>query len=118
MEDAIKSYSDGGKTTHQSVRATLFATEICKALQLFSEAATFFKSRFMEDFDLLHGIFLEQAAFCFLKLSRPSPGRFSQHLIYAGHRYFKAVQRKLGILTYRLALRVMEGKGWNVAEDH
>ncbi|OQV12963.1 Trafficking protein particle complex subunit 8 [Hypsibius exemplaris] len=119
FEAAIKSYSDVSKTSPQSVRAIILATEVCKALHLYAEAAAFFKNRSPEDFDLLYGLFLEQAGHCFLRLPQAqSPRRFAFQMIFAGFRYFKAAQRKLGIFVYQLALKVLDGRGWIVAEDH
>ncbi|XP_055355041.1 trafficking protein particle complex subunit 8-like [Paramacrobiotus metropolitanus] len=119
FDAAVKSYSDMSKMAHHSYRAVLLASEVCRALHLYLDAANFYKSRTLDDFDLLYGLFLEQAGHCYLRLPlNPSPRKFTFQMIFAGFRYFKAGQKRLGILTYSNALKVLEGRGWMVAEDH
>jgi len=42
--------------------------------------------------DLRNGLFLEQAAHCYLKLPRASIRKYAFHMIMAGHRFNRADQ--------------------------
>ncbi|KAF9909923.1 Trafficking protein particle complex 8 [Linnemannia zychae] len=68
--------------------------------------------------DLRNGLFLEQAAHCYLKLSRPSVRKYAFHMIMAGHRFNKADQKEHAYRCYQAASLVYDSKGWALADDH
>lgn len=60
-----------------------------------------------EDSDLRSALFLEQAAYAFLKSQKPPMLRkYAFHMVLAGHRYSKAVQRKQSLSCYHQAYQV------------
>lgn len=71
-----------------------------------------------EDSDLRSALLLEQAAYCFLQLQPPSYRKYAFHIVLAGHRYSKAMQRKHAFRCYKQAYQVFENRGWSLAEDH
>lgn len=60
-----------------------------------------------EDSDLRSALFLEQAAYAFLKsLKPPMLRKYAFHMVLAGHRYSKAIQRKQSLSCYCQAYQV------------
>ncbi|KAG0259994.1 Trafficking protein particle complex 8 [Mortierella polycephala] len=68
--------------------------------------------------DLRNGLFLEQAAHCYLRLPRPSVRKYAFHMIMAGHRFNKADQKEHAYRCYLAASHVYESKGWALVDDH
>ena len=72
-----------------------------------------------EESDLRSALLLEQAAYCFLNSTKPIMLRkYAFHMVLAGYRFSKAVQRKHSLRCYKQAYQIYQNKGWNLAQDH
>ncbi|ESO86902.1 hypothetical protein LOTGIDRAFT_202689, partial [Lottia gigantea] len=118
MESAITTYIASCRNPQFATRATLTSTEALKSRGMFHEAATQFFKLICEESDLSSALFLEQSAHCFINMKSPLVRRYSFHMILAGHRFNKAVQRKHALRAYSQALQIYKGKHWSIAEDH
>ena len=105
MEDSITKYLTLCQAPEFAVRATLFDGLCLKQQGMFTEAATSYircQHPFMmatsqhvhksftrmtnELSDLRSAMLLEQAAYCFLLSSPPSPRKYGFHIVLAGYR--------------------------------
>ena len=87
MEDSITKYLTLCQSPEFAVRATLFDGLCLKQQGMFTEAATSYIRMTNELSDLRSAMLLEQAAYCFLLSSPPSPRKYGFHIVLAGYRY-------------------------------
>ncbi|KAG0344580.1 Trafficking protein particle complex 8, partial [Podila humilis] len=118
IESAVNSYIHKAKSPFFGSRATLLAYELFKQRDMYRESPITLSRMTAEVSDLRNGLFLEQAAHCYLKLSRPSVRKYAFHMIMAGHRFNKADQKEHAYRCYSAAALVYDGKGWGLADDH
>ncbi|XP_050396209.1 trafficking protein particle complex subunit 8 isoform X1 [Patella vulgata] len=118
MESAITTYIATCRNPQFATRATLTSTDALKSRGMFREAAMQFLKLTNEDSDLSSALFLEQAAHCFINMKVPLVRKYSFHIILAGHRFNKSVQRKHALRSYSQALQIYKSKHWSLAEDH
>nr|XP_002129871.1 trafficking protein particle complex subunit 8-like [Ciona intestinalis] len=118
VESAIDTYSVTCSNDYLSLRCALVSLECLRQRGMYSEAASQLLKLVNEADDLKSAILLEQIAQCFLRTQRPLVRKFAFHIVLAGHRYGKALQRQCALLCYNSALQVYRGSGWRLAEDH
>lgn len=118
FEACVSTYLNTCRLPHLATRACLMSTEALKATEKYPEAAVEYIKLTNEDSDLRSALLLEQAAHCYLHNNQPLIRKYAFHMILAGHRYSKSVQRKHTLRCYINALQVYEQKGWHLAEDH
>ncbi|KAF9320941.1 Trafficking protein particle complex 8 [Podila horticola] len=118
IESAVNSYIHKAKSPFFGSRATLLAFELFKQRNMYRESPITLTRMTAEVSDLRNGLFLEQAAHCYLKLPRPSARKYAFHMIMAGHRFNKADQKEHAYRCYMAASLVYDGKGWGLADDH
>jgi len=118
FEACISTYLNTCRMPEYALRACLMSTEALKARDMYPEAASEFIKLTNEDADLRSALLLEQAAHCFLHNKPPMYRKYAFHMILAGHRFSKAMQRKHTLRCYIHALQIYQHKGWNLAEDH
>ncbi|XP_050313805.1 trafficking protein particle complex subunit 8 isoform X2 [Anthonomus grandis grandis] len=116
MEESITTYLTTCKMPFYATRATILSIECLKAKDLYGEAALQLIRMTSEDSDLRSALFLEQASCCFLRNSMLR--KYAFHMVLAGHRYFKASQKKHSLRCYRQAYQIYENVGWGLASDH
>ena len=73
-----------------------------------------------EQKDLRSSLLFEQAAYCHLLSTSPSPQvrKYAFHIILAGYRFSKAGQKEHAVRAYRQGFQIYRGRGWRVAEEH
>lgn len=125
----------------------MLSTECLKSRNQYSDSAMQYIRMTSEDSDLRSALLLEQAAYCFLAINKPSvmARKYAFHMILAGHRFSKAGQRRHSLRCYKQAyqvskmnrklrysstnkvcivnvwfnkLQLYKGKSWTLAEDH
>ncbi|XP_050425218.1 trafficking protein particle complex subunit 8 [Adelges cooleyi] len=117
--ESVLTYLNTCRVPQFATRATLLMCEMLVGREMYSEAAKMFIQMTNEDSDLRSAILLEQAAYSFLKALKPIMLRkYAFHMVLAGHRYSKALQRKQSLSCYQQAYQVFEGAHWTLAEDH
>ncbi|KAI1298025.1 Trafficking protein particle complex 8, partial [Mortierella claussenii] len=118
FESAVNSYIHKARSSFFGCRATLLCYELFKQRNLYRESPTTLTRMTAEASDLRNGLFLEQAAHCYLKLPRPQVRKYAFHMIMAGHRFNKADQKEHAYRCYMAASHVYESKGWALVDDH
>ncbi|KAI7902118.1 ER-golgi trafficking TRAPP I complex 85 kDa subunit-domain-containing protein [Cokeromyces recurvatus] len=118
FELAIQQYLGRCRSPFHATRATIMYYELLKGRQMWKEIPTALVRMTGEDSDLRSGLFLEQAAHCFLRAHRPMVRKYGFHLVMAGHRYGKAGQRLHAYRAYQMAADVLEGHNWSLAQSH
>lgn len=107
----------GRRDTARATRAVLLSSEMLKARAQAGEAATQLLRLALDDSDLRSALFLEQAALCFLRLSRaPNVRKFAFYAVLAGNKYSAAELPRHTLRCFECALKVYEGRGWSLAE--
>ncbi|KAF9934889.1 Trafficking protein particle complex 8 [Linnemannia zychae] len=118
FESAVNSYIHKARSPFYGSRATLLSYELFKQRNMYRELPVSLTRMTADSSDLRNGLFLEQAAHCFLKYARPSVRKYAFHMIMAGHRFNKADQKEHAYRCYQAALLVYDSKGWALADDH
>lgn len=83
----------GGSTTKYAIRTSIWLAEMHKARAQFREGAgVLFRAAMLkveggQGVSLRAGVLLEQAAYCFLRVSPPMLRKYGFHLVLAGNRY-------------------------------
>ncbi|KAG9325666.1 hypothetical protein KVV02_001150 [Mortierella alpina] len=118
FESAVNAYIHKAKSPFFGSRATLLCYELFKQRNMYRESPTTLTRMTAESSDLRNGLFLEQAAHCYLRLPRPSVRKYAFHMIMAGHRFNKAEQKEHAYRCYMAASHVYDSKGWALVDDH
>ncbi|KAI9480322.1 MAG: ER-golgi trafficking TRAPP I complex 85 kDa subunit-domain-containing protein [Benjaminiella poitrasii] len=118
FELAIQQYLGRCRSPFHATRATIIYYELLKSRRMWKEMPTALVRMTGEDSDLRSGLFLEQAAHCFLRTRHPMVRKYGFHLVMAGHRYGKAGQRLHAYRAYKMAAFVLEGHDWSLAQSH
>eukprot|EP00794_Sanderia_malayensis_P018865 gene18865-20765_t len=118
FEACISTYLNACRLPDYAARACLMSTEVLKAKKMYANAAVEFIKYTNEECDLRSALLLEQAAHCYLQNNPPMIRKYAFHMILAGHRFSKAVQRKHTLRCYTDALKIYKDKSWHLAEDH
>jgi hypothetical protein len=92
FELAVQQYLGRCRSPFHATRTTIIYYELLKACRMWNDIPTALVRMTGEDSDLRSGLFLEQAAHCFLRVSKPRVRKYGFHLMMAGHRYGKASQ--------------------------
>ncbi|CAJ0823061.1 10537_t:CDS:10 [Entrophospora sp. SA101] len=114
FEQAVNSYLNILKMPFYATKSTLLYFELLKYRGLYKDAPSALVRVAGEDSDLRSALFLEQAAYAFLRCQIPMVRKYAFHLIMAGHRYAKCNQVKRTIP----ASNVFKDHFWSLAEDH
>lgn len=83
----------GGSTTKYATRTSIWLAEMHKARAQFREGAgVLFRAAMLkveggQGVSLRAGVLLEQAAYCFLRVSPPMLRKYGFHMVLAGNRY-------------------------------
>lgn len=118
FESAVNSYIHKARSPFFGSRATLMSYELFKQRNMYRESPVSLTRMTADTSDLRNGLFLEQAAHCYLKHSRPSVRKYAFHMIMAGHRFNKADQKEHAYRCYQAASLVYDTKGWGLVDDH
>ncbi|KAL7316394.1 hypothetical protein PS15m_005491 [Mucor circinelloides] len=118
FELAVQQYLGRCRSPYHATRTTIVYYELLKARRLWKDIPTALVRMTGEDSDLRSGLFLEQAAHCFLRAHKPMVRKYGFHLVMAGHRYGKASQRLHAYRSYKMASFVLESNAWSVAKSH
>ncbi|KAG0199180.1 Trafficking protein particle complex 8 [Mortierella sp. GBA30] len=118
FESAVNAYMHKARSPFFGSRATLLCYELFKQRNLYRESPTTLTRMTADSSDLRNGLFLEQAAHCYLRLPRPSVRKYAFHMIMAGHRFNKAEQKEHAYRCYMAASHVYDSKGWALVDDH
>ncbi|KAF9360780.1 Trafficking protein particle complex 8 [Mortierella sp. AD094] len=118
FESAVNSYIHKARSPYFGSRATLLCYELFKQRNMYKECPIPLTRMTADASDLRNGLFLEQAAHCYLRLPRPQVRKYAFHMIMAGHRFSKAEQREHAYRCYMAANDVYESKGWGLVDDH
>ena len=92
FELAVQQYIGRCRSPFHATRTTVVYYELLKARNMWKDVPNALVRMTGEDSDLRSGLFLEQAAHCFLRGSKPMVRKYGFHLVMAGHRYGKASQ--------------------------
>jgi hypothetical protein len=95
FELAVQQYIGRCRSPFHATRTTIVYYELLKARRMWKDIPTALVRMTGEDSDLRSGLFLEQAAHCFLRANKPMVRKYGFHLVMAGHRYGKASQVKI-----------------------
>ncbi|RKO84142.1 ER-golgi trafficking TRAPP I complex 85 kDa subunit-domain-containing protein [Blyttiomyces helicus] len=117
LEAAISGYQDA-KAPMLASRVAMLYYEMLRHKDLYRDAPPLLIRMTGDDSDIRSGLFLEQAALCFLRIDPPMVRKYAFHLILAGHRFSKCGQREHAYGAYVAALDVYNGRGWSLIEDH
>jgi trafficking protein particle complex subunit 8 len=71
-----------------------------------------------DEMDIRSGLFLEQAAQCYLAMMYPQVRKYAFYLSLAGHRFNKVSQKQHAERVYKYALDIYNGHCWYRAEDY
>ncbi|KAJ0966330.1 hypothetical protein J5N97_027468 [Dioscorea zingiberensis] len=119
MESAFNTYLKiGSSAQRNATRCGLWWAEMLKAREQFKEAAGIYFRISSEEPSLHAAVMLEQASYCYLFSNPPMLRKYGFHLVLAGNRYYISDQRQHAIRTYKNALFVYKGNGWNYISDH
>ncbi|CAO3682429.1 unnamed protein product [Rhizopus microsporus] len=118
FELAVQQYLNRCRSIFHATRATIIYYELLKDRQMWKDIPTALVRMTGEDSDLRSGLFLEQAAHCFLRVNKPMVRKYGFHLVMAGHRYGKASQRLHAYRCYELAAAVLDNHSWSIARNH
>ncbi|KAF7724948.1 Trafficking protein particle complex 8 [Apophysomyces ossiformis] len=118
FELAIQQYLGRCRSPFHAMRATTMYYELLKARRMWKEVPTALVRMTGEDSDLRSALFLEQAAHCFLRAPKPMVRKYGFHLVMAGHRYGKSLQRQHAYRCYKMASLIVEDHEWSVAKNH
>uniref|UniRef100_T1L348 Uncharacterized protein n=2 Tax=Tetranychus urticae TaxID=32264 RepID=T1L348_TETUR len=113
LDQAIVYYLESSKSSHLAARATLFVTDVIRESSP-NEAAGFFIRLISEDSDLRSGLFLEQAAKCFLLAFPTRKRKAIFHFVLAGHRYNRCGLKRLALASYLK----YSSSHWSLAAEH
>eukprot|EP00698_Gefionella_okellyi_P007453 TRINITY_DN1822_c0_g1_i2.p1 TRINITY_DN1822_c0_g1~~TRINITY_DN1822_c0_g1_i2.p1 ORF type:complete len:1420 (-),score=276.28 TRINITY_DN1822_c0_g1_i2:1179-5438(-) len=118
LDLAYNAYLRSGNK-HLAARVTVLEADIHRSRGLHKESALILlRCSGQENSDLRAALWIEQAAFAFMRLPTPGVRKFAFHLVLAGHRYSQANQRRHSSRCYMLAGNGFENKGWSLIEDH
>ncbi|CAO3654024.1 unnamed protein product [Mucor hiemalis] len=120
FELAVQQYIGRCRSPFHATRTTVVYYELLKWRNMWKDVPTALVRMTGEDSDLRSGLFLEQAAHCFLRANKPMVRKYGFHLVMAGHRYGKASQRLHAYRSYKMASYVLaaEENTWSVAKSH
>ncbi|KAF9439180.1 Trafficking protein particle complex 8 [Entomortierella beljakovae] len=118
IESAVNSYIHKARSTYFGSRATILCYELFKQRNMYKDSPITLTRMTADVSDLRNGLFLEQAAHCYLRLPRPQVRKYAFHMIMAGHRFSKADQKGHAHRCYMAASDVYESKGWGLIDDH
>lgn len=118
FELAVQQYLGRCRTPFHATRTTVIYYELLKAHRMWKEVPTALVRMTGEDSDLRSALFLEQAAHCFLHVSRPMVRKYGFHVVMAAHRYGKASQRKHAFRCYKMASLIYADHDWSIATSH
>ncbi|KAG0366231.1 ER-golgi trafficking TRAPP I complex 85 kDa subunit-domain-containing protein [Gamsiella multidivaricata] len=118
FESAVSSYIYKARSSFFGSRATILCYELFKQRNMYRESPTTLTRMTADASDLRNGLFLEQAAHCYLKFPSPQVRKYAFHMIMAGHRFNKADQKEHAYRCYTAASLVYESKGWALVDDH
>ena len=118
IEDSIHLLINTCKNSYFSTRATLMSTEALKANNSFLKAAYQFINFPSDDNDIRSGLFLEQAAQCYLAQPQPLIRKYAFFMSLAGHRFNQVGQKKHALRVYKHALDIYDNRHWYRAQDH
>ncbi|KAI9276284.1 ER-golgi trafficking TRAPP I complex 85 kDa subunit-domain-containing protein [Sporodiniella umbellata] len=118
FELAVQQYLSRCRSIFHATRATVIYYELLKDRQMWKDIPTALVRMTGEDSDLRSALFLEQAALCFLKASKPMVRKYGFHLVMAGQRYGKASQRLHAFRCYEMAISVLDSTSWTIAKNH
>lgn len=113
FELAVQQYIGRCRSPFHATRTTIVYYELLKDRKMWKDGPTALVRMTGEDSDLRSGLFLEQAAHCFLRASKPMVRKYGFHLVMAGHRYGKASQvrrRKIYIYLKKKELTCLVNK--------
>lgn len=99
FELAVQQYIGRCRSPFHATRTTIIYYELLKARKMWKDIPTALVRMTGEDSDLRSGLFLEQAAHCFLRANKPMVRKYGFHLVMAGHRYGKASQVRFCFLV-------------------
>ncbi|KAJ1547903.1 Trafficking protein particle complex 8, partial [Nowakowskiella sp. JEL0078] len=117
LGSAVNNYQEA-KSLEFASRATILTYELLRYKELYPEAPAALVKIISEDSNLRTGIFLEQAALCYLKCDPPMIRKFAFHLVLAGHRFAKCGQREHAFRSYITALDTYGDGKWSLVNDH
>jgi trafficking protein particle complex subunit 8 len=118
IEDATHLLLNTCKSSYFSTRAILLSTEALRANSSFLRAAFQFINFPSDDADIRSGLFLEQAAQCYLAQPQPLIRKYAFFMSLAGHRFNQVGQKKHALRVYKHALDIYESRQWFRAQDH
>ncbi|KAI9253330.1 ER-golgi trafficking TRAPP I complex 85 kDa subunit-domain-containing protein [Helicostylum pulchrum] len=118
FELAVQQYIGRCRAPFHATRTTIMYYELLKMRGMWKDVPTALVRMTGEDSDLRSGLFLEQAAHCFLRANKPMVRKYGFHLVMAGHRYGKASQRLHAYRAYKMASYVLDDHSWSVAKSH
>ncbi|KAG1145052.1 hypothetical protein G6F37_002893 [Rhizopus arrhizus] len=118
FELAVQQYLSRCRSIFHATRTTVIYYELLKVHQMWKDIPTALVRMTGEDSDLRSGLFLEQAALCFLRANKPMVRKYGFHLAMAGQRYSKALQRLHAFRCYEMAASVLDTKSWTIAKNH
>ncbi|CAO3630125.1 unnamed protein product [Cunninghamella blakesleeana] len=118
FELAVQQYLGRCRSPYHATRTTVIYYELLKLRRMWKEIPNALVRMTGEDSDLRSALFLEQAAHCFLHNHHPMVRKYGFHLVMAGHRYAKGLQRNHAFRCYKMAALVLDESQWSVAKSH
>lgn len=118
IEDATHLLLNTCKSSYFSTRAILLSTEALRANSSFLRAAYQFINFPSDEGDIRSGLFLEQAAQCYLAQPQPFIRKYAFFMSLSGHRFNQVGQKKHALRVYKQALDIYENRQWFRAQDH
>jgi tetratricopeptide (TPR) repeat protein len=114
---AVQAYQDA-KVPLYGDRTTMWVVELIKEYGAYRDAAFTLIKMAKDDSDLKCGLFLEQAAICFIRGVPSLPRRYAFHLFLAAFRFGKCGLKDHSERNYTTALEIYGDLGWNLITDH
>ena len=88
------------------------------AMDRFSEASWIVMRAHFYEGNLRAAMLLQYSAFCLMQQKPQKQRKHSFHLVLAALRYSQANQSKIASLLHKDAIQVLQGKGWDILEEH
>lgn len=104
--------------TLYSTRLSLTWARLLSSIGRYSDASWIIMRAHFNEGSLRAGLLLEYSSYLQAQQVPPKNRRRGFHLVLAGLRYGQSNEMKLASLMHRKAIKVLDGRGWDIMEEH
>lgn len=101
-----------------STRLSLMWARLLSSIGRYSDASWIIMRSHFNEGSLRAGLLLEYSSYLQAQQMPPKNRRRGFHLVLAGLRYGQSNEMSLASLMHRKAIKILDGRGWDIMEEH